>query len=108
VLITGLGWVIYSIVYEYFDLFLPLLYGLLAVGIVALTLAVIALVRSCLPCKAATAMFALWAFYLPYFAFVATAQDVIMYSGLWLSLAACAALAIGSAIDWFQCRRVPE
>lgn len=85
----------------------PLWYALLLVGVGGLTLAVVALVRSSFPRKAAAAQVSLWAYWLTYFTYTASQQES-MPVGLWLSLAACGTLVIGSAIDWFQCRRVPE
>jgi len=52
---------------------------------------------------AVAAQFALGASCLAYFAFFAIA-DFTKHAGLGLSLAASGMLAIGSAIDWFQCR----
>ena len=93
----GLGWRVSP----------PLAYALLAVRICGLALAVIALVRSCLPRKAAAARFALWAYYPVFIASNSVTED-FTYAGLWLSLAASGALVIGSAIDWFQCRPAKE
>jgi len=78
-------------------------YSLPVVGFVVLVLAVVALVRSRLARKVAAAKFALWTYHVVFFSCVATVNDDVV-AGLWLSLAACAALVIGSAIDWFQCR----
>jgi hypothetical protein len=84
-----------------------LLYSMPVVGFVVLVLAVVALVRSRLARKVAAAKFALWTYHVVFFSCIATVNDDVV-AGLWMSLAACAALAIGSAIDWFQCRRAKE
>lgn len=81
----------------------PIAYAMVPVGVAGLVLAAVALVRSPLPGKAATAMFALWAYYLTLFAWAAV-DWVDIHFGMWVSLAACGALVLGSAIDWFQCR----
>jgi hypothetical protein len=79
-----------------------------AVGLAGLLLATVALIRACPPRSAATALSALGLYSCAIFGdHLLRAYDGVYY-GLWVSLAACAALAIGSAIDWFQCRRVPE
>jgi hypothetical protein len=92
--VTGLGWFV-------------LFYAVPDITGVSLVLAIIAMVRSRLPRKAAAAQFALGTTCLAYFAFFAIA-DFTKYAGLWLSLAASGMLAIGSAIDWFQCRTGEE
>lgn len=111
VLIVGLGSLTCGIVFfpfGYSSMYIPpLWYALPLVGIGALSLAIAALVRSSLPRKAAAAQFALWAYCLTYFTYTASQQES-MRVGLWLSIAASGALVIGSAIDWFQCRRVPK
>ena len=86
--VTGLGWFV-------------LFYAVPDITGVSLVLAIVAMVRSRLPRKAAAAQFALGTTCLAYFAFFAIA-DFTKYAGLWLSLAASGMLAIGSAIDWFQ------
>jgi hypothetical protein len=108
-LITGLGWFAYSYLPVVLgSMYLPrIAYPTPVVGGVGLVLTVIALVRSCLPRKAAASQFALWVYYLSIFAGTATEVSII-YAGLWLTIAACGALVIGSAIDWFQCRRISE
>ena len=85
-----------------------ILYVPLGIGCVALVLTIVALVSSRLARKAAASQFALWTYYLAFFTTIASLHDFIICAGLWLSIAACGTLAIGSAIDWFQCRRVPE
>jgi hypothetical protein len=86
--VTGLGWFV-------------LFYAVPDITGVSLVLAIIAMVRSRLPRKAAAAQFALGTSCLAYFAFFAIA-DFTKYAGLWISLAGSGMLAIGSAIDWFQ------
>jgi uncharacterized membrane protein len=63
-----------------------------------------------LPRKVAAVQFALWIYCLAYVAYVATIlfPFMVIFAGMCLTIAACGALVIGSAIDWFQCRRVPE
>jgi len=103
----GLGWLtlfIYSPVqHSSIASKMPVIYAVTAVTAVSLVLAIIAMVRSGLPRKAAAAQFALGTSCLAYFAFFAIAGFSI-HAGLWISLAASGMLAIGSAIDWFQCR----
>ena len=82
---------------------MPLIHAVTAVTAVSLVLAIVATVRSRLPRKAAAAQFALGASCLAYFAFFAI-EGFSVHAGLWISLAASGMLAIGSAIDWFQCR----
>ncbi len=72
-----------------------------AVAVVSLVLAIVALVRSRLPRKAAAAQFALGVSCLAYFTYFTTV-GVTACAGLWLSIASSGMLAIGSAIDWFQ------
>jgi hypothetical protein len=105
VVIAGLAWMMYLILPRGTGLGWAILfiYAVPAVMVVSLALAIVSAVRSRLPRKAAAAQFALGASCLAYFAFVAIA-DFTKYAGLWLSLAASGLLAIGSAIDWFQCR----
>jgi hypothetical protein len=105
VVITGLAWMMYLILPRGTGLGWAILfiYAVPAVMVVSLVLAIVAMVRSRLPRKAAAAQFALGASCLAYFAFFAIA-DFTKYAGLGLSLAASGMLAIGSAIDWFQCR----
>jgi hypothetical protein len=107
VLFIGLG----STIYEFAEwrrnsTGIPALaYPFPAAGVVVLTLAIISVVRSPLPRKVAAAQFALWAYYLAYFAIlvVVDCTDPV-FAGLWLSLAASGLLTIGAAVDWFQCR----
>jgi hypothetical protein len=109
VLIIGLGGITYFLVPVALGSMGvdPLGYAMPPVGVGALLLAVVALVRSPLLRKAAAAQFALWAYYLADFIYAATMQEVL-HAGMWLSIAASGALVIGSAIDWFQCWRIPE
>jgi lysylphosphatidylglycerol synthetase-like protein (DUF2156 family) len=100
VLITGLGGIALAFVHNGFRSDVPFVHG--AIMCLSLVLAIIAMVRSRLPRKAAAAQFALGVCCLAYFAFFTTV-DTTVYAGLWLSLAASGALTIGSAIDWFQC-----
>lgn len=110
VLITSLAWHSYSIWMSWpgFVAVPIVLYVLLGVGFVALVLTIVALVSSRLARKAAASQFALWTYYLAFFTAIASLHDNIICAGLWLSLVACGALVIGSAIDWFQCRRMSE
>jgi hypothetical protein len=109
VLIASTGAIVYSIACRTTGDSLPRLFALSAVGIVGLALALVAMARCCLPRKAAAVQFSLWAFYTGYFAsWIIFEIFVTIYPGLWLSIAACGALVIGSAIDWFQCRPVKE
>jgi hypothetical protein len=105
VLIINLSWISCVIVSDVLSrtIIAPVAYAVPAVTVLSLVLAIVAMVRSRLPRKAAAAQFALGATCLAYFAFFAIA-DFTKYAGLWLSLAASGMLAIGSAIDWFQCR----
>jgi hypothetical protein len=109
VVTIGLGWLtlLFYITgspgFSRFASEMPLIHAVTAVTAVSLVLAIVAMVRSRLPHKAAAAQFALGASCLAYFAFFAIA-DFTKYAGLGLSLAASGMLAIGSAIDWFQCR----
>jgi hypothetical protein len=88
----------------------PIGYALSAVSVTTLALAVVSLVRNPLPRKVAAVQFALWTYCLAYVAYVATVwfTFMVIFAGMCLSLAACAALVIGSAIDWFQCRPSKE
>ena len=72
-----------------------------------MALAIVALVRSSLPRKTAATQFALWAYWLTFFTYTASRQESMLV-GLWLSIVASVALAIGSAIDWFQCSLAKE
>jgi hypothetical protein len=104
VLFTGLGWMTYAILPGGMGGGgAPFIYSVPGVTAMSLAMAIVALVRSRLPRKAAAALFALGTGCLAYFAFLAIESGTI-YAGLWLSLAASGILAIGSAIDWFQCR----
>jgi hypothetical protein len=109
VVIAGLGWMTLLLISANIPTpgrlapFLPGIYTLMAVAAVSLVLAIVATVRSRLPRKAAAGQFALGASCLAYFAFFAI-EGFSVHAGLWLSLAASGMLAIGSAIDWFQCR----
>ena len=104
VLFTGLGWMTYAILPGGMGGGgAPFIYSVPGVTAMSLAMAIVALVRSRLPRKAAAALFALGTGCLAYFAFLAIESGTI-YAGLWLSLAASGMLAIGSAIDWFQCR----
>ena len=84
-----------------------MVHAVTAVMVVSLVLAIVAVVRSRLPRKAAAAQFALGASCLAYFAFFAV-EAFPIHAGLWLSLAASGMLVVGSAIDWFQCRPAPK
>jgi len=86
---------------------MPVVHAVTAVTVVTLALAIVAMVRSRLPRKAAAAQFALGASCLAYFAFFAI-EDFTIHAGLWVSLAGSGMMAIGSAIDWFQCRPAPK
>jgi hypothetical protein len=102
VVITGLGWIAALVVPDpRLSSEMPAVYTVVAVAVVSLVLAIVALVRSGLPRKAAAAQFALGTSCLAYFAFFIIRGGTV-YAGLWLSLAASGILAIGSAIDWFQ------
>ena len=82
---------------------MPVIHAVTAVMVVSLVLAIIAMVRSRLPRKAAAAQFALGASCLAYFAlFAIEGFSIHANAGLLLSLASSGVLAIGSAIDWFQ------
>jgi hypothetical protein len=103
-LVVGLAWFIHSFCLPIYGAWMDagdLGYGLLDVGFVVLGLAIVALMRSHLPRKAAAAQFALWAYFLTFFTYD---EKAFLYTGYWLSLAACGLLVLGSAIDWFQCR----
>jgi hypothetical protein len=111
---AGLGWMILVVVISTNAASsaipgseLPPVYAVTAVTGLSLVLAIVAMVRSRLPRKAAAAQFALGASCLAYFAFFAIEWWGI-YAGLWVSLAASGLLAIGAAIDWFQCRPAPK
>jgi hypothetical protein len=112
VLITGLGWLTYGFVTTISLNPLASIehrkYAVPAVGFVGLALAVVALVRSPLPRKAAAALFALWAYCLAYFALMVASPYDPVFAGLWLTIAASGTLVIGSAIDWFQCRPIKQ
>jgi hypothetical protein len=82
---------------------MPVIHAVTAVTAASLVLAIIAMVRSRLPRKAIAAQFALGTSCLAYFAFFAI-EGFSIHAGLWVSLAGSGMLAIGSAIDWFQCR----
>jgi len=113
VLIVGLGRVSYLFIAHMFlgaGGVCPIGYALSAVSVTTLALAVVSLVRNPLPRKVAAVQFALWTYCLAYVAYVATVwfTFMVIFAGMCLSLAACAALVIGSAIDWFQCRPSKE
>jgi hypothetical protein len=109
----GLGWMTLlfyipgSLGFGRFASEMPVIHAVTAVMVVSLVLAIVAMVRSRLPRKASAAQFALGASCLAYFAFFAI-EDFTIHAGLWLSLAASGMLAIGAAIDWFQCRPARE
>ncbi len=113
VVTIGLGWMTLlfyipgSPGFSRFASEMPVIHAVTAVMVVSLVLAIVAMVRSRLPRKAAAAQFALGASCLAYFAFFAVG-GVDIPAGLWLSLAASGMLAIGSTIDWFQCRPARE
>ena len=106
-LLGGTGWIVYFIVMSaispQYELGSASMYLLAVVGLAELALAVFAMARSPLPRKAAVALFSVWVCNLTGFPFD-ICQENCRYVGPWLSLAACGALVIGAAIDWFQCR----
>jgi hypothetical protein len=106
VLIINLSWISCVIVSDVLSrtIIAPVAYAVAAVGVASLALAIVALVWSRLPRKAAAAQFALWAYQMVFFALCVATNVNIIHAGLWVSLAASGMLAIGSAIDWFQCR----
>lgn len=83
-------------------------YSLPVLGFLAMVLAVISLVRSRLARKAAAVEFALWAYHSVFFTIVGILRMDSVAPGLWVSLAACGLLVIGSSIDWFQCHPAKE
>jgi len=104
VLITGLGWITVFILFSgNFASEMPLVYAVPAVTVATLALAIVAMVRSRLPRKAAAAQFALGTSCLAYFAFFAI-EGFSIHAGLWISLAASGMIAVGGVIDWFQSR----
>ncbi len=104
VVTIGLGWMTAILVLDSgLGEEMPLAYAVPSVTFVTLALAIMAMVRSRLPRKATAAQFALGASCTAYFAFFAFV-GVEVYAGLWMSLAASGMMALGSAIDWFQCR----
>ena len=110
VLILSLAWVTWMLVDVAFNppaSVLAIVYAIAAEGFLVLVLTVMSLIRSRLARKAAATLFALWSYYLVFFICLATTHGPF-YIGLWLSIAACGALMIGSAIDWFQCRPAKE
>ena len=106
VLIINLSWISCVIVSDVLSrtIIAPVAYAVAAVGVASLAMAIVVLVWSRLPRKAAAAQFALWAYQMVFFALCVATNVNIIHAGLWLSLAASGLLAIGSAIDWFQCR----
>ena len=106
VLIINLSWISCVIVSDVLSrtIIAPVAYAVPTVTVLSLVLAIVAMVRSRLPRKAAAAQFALWAYQMVFFALCVATNVNIIHAGLWLSLAASGMLAIGSAIDWFQCR----
>ena len=107
----GTGWIVYFIVMSaispHYVLGSASMYPLAGVGFAGLVLAVFAMARSPLPRKAAVALFSFWVFHVTGFSFE-ICQENCRYLGSWLSIAACGALTIGAAIDWFQCRPSKE
>jgi hypothetical protein len=98
---AGLGWIALAFTQRGFGSDAPFVYT--AIMCLSLVLAIIAMVRSRLPRKAAAAQFALGVCCLAYFAFYAI-EFADIRAGLWVSIAASGMLVIGSAIDWVQCR----
>ncbi len=108
VLIISLLWSVYGILQGGLgSLFTNPPSPLLPVGVIWLGLAVIALLGRSLPHKAAVAQLALWAYWLICFVSFARGPESVL-GGSWVTIAACGLLAIGSAIDWFQCRPAKE
>ena len=107
----GLGWLILffytQVQHSSIASMMRVVHAVTAVMVVSLVLAIVAMVRSRLPRKAAAAQFALGTTCLAYFAFFVI-ESFSIHAGLGLSLAGSGMLAIGSAIDWFQCRPARE